>query len=97
MGHKVGGGGGSPTHGHAREVSAVKILVFVIFNLNGSLFYTLTPSKWPPLSAEKLCLSLSHLVPEILGPKVGPIITKMYYLTDFKHFVDIFLLDFLSN
>ncbi len=24
-----------------------------------------------PLSAEKIGLSLSHLVPEILGPKVG--------------------------
>ncbi len=27
----------------------------------------------PPFSAEKIGLSLSHLVPEILGPKVGVI------------------------
>ncbi len=34
-----------------------------------SLFYTSTQSDWPPLSAEKNCLPLSHLVPEKLGPK----------------------------
>ncbi len=27
--------------------------------------------RWPPLSAEKLSLSISHLVPEILGHKGG--------------------------
>ncbi len=34
-------------------------------------FYTITQSDSPPLSAEKIGLSLSHLVPEILGPNVG--------------------------
>ncbi len=33
--------------------------------------YILTQSAWPTRSAEKIGLSLSHLVPEILGPKVG--------------------------
>ncbi len=45
--------------------------VFWIFNLIGSLFYTSAQSDWPPISAEKIGLSLSHLVPEKLGPKVG--------------------------
>ncbi len=42
--------------------------VIFIFNPIGSLFYTSTQSD---VSAEKIGLSLSHLVPEILGPKVG--------------------------
>ncbi len=45
--------------------------IFVIFNPNRSLFYTSSQSDWPPLSVEKIGLSLSHLVPEILGPKFG--------------------------
>ncbi len=40
----------------------------------GSLFHTSTQSDWPPLSAEKIGLSLSHLVPEILGTKVDVIV-----------------------
>ncbi len=51
-----------------------------------------TQYDWHPLSIEKISLSLSHLVPEILRPKVGLFFTKMYYLTDFKHFVSIFSL-----
>ncbi len=50
--------------------SAVMPLVLGIFISIGSLFYTSTHSDWPPLSAEKIGLSLSHLVPEILGSKV---------------------------
>ncbi len=42
-------------------------------------------------TTSSVCL-LSHLVPEILGPEVGLIFHKMYYLTDFKHFVSIFSL-----
>ncbi len=70
--------------------------VFEIFDLIGSIFYTSTQSDWPPFSAEKIGLSLSHLVPEILGPKIGGIFSKMYYLTDLKHFVSISL-HFRSN
>ncbi len=47
--------------------------VFGIINPIGSIFYTSTQSDWPPFSAEKIGLSLSHLVPEILGAKVGVI------------------------
>ncbi len=42
----------------------------------------------------KISLSLSHVVPEILGPKVGLFLTKMYYLAVFKHFVSIFFFIF---
>ncbi len=42
-----------------------------IFYLLGSLFYTSARSDWSPLSAEKNGLSLSHLVSDILGHKVG--------------------------
>ncbi len=48
----------------------------------------------PIFLQKKIDLFLSHLVPEILGPKVGPFFTKMYYLIDFKHFVSIFSLIF---
>ncbi len=46
-------------------------------------FYTSTRSDWPPLSAEKIGLSLPHLVPEILGPKVGLILTQNVLLNSF--------------
>ncbi len=39
--------------------------VLGIFNLIGSICYTSTQSDLPPLSADKIGLSLSHLVPEI--------------------------------
>ncbi len=41
------------------------------FNPPGSLFYTSTQFDLPPLSAKKIGLPLSHLVPEILRPKIG--------------------------
>ncbi len=47
-----------------------------------------------PLFCRKIGLSLSHLVPEILRLKLVYYFTKMYYLTDFKHFVSIFSLTF---
>ncbi len=71
--------------------------VFIIFDLIGSLFYASSQSDWHPLSAEKSSLSLLHLVPEILGPKVVLISTKMFCLTVFKHFDINFLLDFRSS
>ncbi len=37
----------------------------------------------------KISVCLSHLVPEILGPKAGLIFTKMYYLIVFRHFISI--------
>ncbi len=46
-------------------------VIFEMFNLIGSLFYAPSRSDLLHLSAEKIGLSLSHLVPEIHGPKVG--------------------------
>ncbi len=68
-------------------------LAAALFDPIGSLLYA-SWSDWPPLSAEKNGLSLPHLVPEILGSKVGLIFHKMYYLTVFKHFVSILCLIF---
>ncbi len=66
--------------------------IFEIFNVIGFLFYRSPWSDWPPLSAKKIIsLSLAHLVPEIIQPKVGLIfLPKIYYLTLFKLFVSIF-------
>ncbi len=68
--------------------------VLGIYYLIESPFCTTAQSDWPPLYVEKISLSLSHLVPEILGPNVALIFTKIYYLTDFKHFASIFSLIF---
>ncbi len=68
--------------------------MFEMFDPIGSLFYAPTWSDCPPLSAGKVSLSLSHLVPEILGPKFGLMFHQMYYLTLFKHFVSSFSLIF---
>ncbi len=68
--------------------------MFEMFDPIGSLFYAPTWSDCPPLSAGKISLSLSHLVPEILGPKFGLMFHQMYYLTLFKHFVSSFSLIF---
>ncbi len=69
--------------------SAMITPVLVIFTPIGSLFHTSTQSNWPSLSAEKIGLSLSHLVPDTLGPKVGLILNQNVFLPDFKHFVSI--------
>ncbi len=45
--------------------------VLVIVDPIWSLLYSATRSDCPPLSAEKISLCLSHLVPEIHGHKVG--------------------------
>ncbi len=59
-----------------------------IFNPTSSLFYTSTQSNWPPPphSVEKIGLSLSHLLPEILGPKVGLIFYQNVLFNRFKVF-----------
>ncbi len=67
---------------------------FVIFNPIGPYFMPYHDPTDPIFLQKKISLSLSHVVPEILGPKVGLIVTKMYYLTVFKHFVSIFSLIF---
>ncbi len=49
------------------------------------------------LSTEKICLSLSHLVPEILGPKFGLIFHQNIVFNRFQAFCIKFLLEFQSN
>ncbi len=46
---------------------------------------------------KKIGLSVSHLVPEILGPKVGLIVHQNVLFNRFKAFCINFLLDFQSN
>ncbi len=58
----------------------------LFFNPIGYLFYTSTQSDWPPLSAKKIGLSLSHLVPEIQGPKVGLIFQQTVLFNRSKAF-----------
>ncbi len=41
---------------------------------------------------KKIGLSLSHLVPEIFGPKVGLIFHQNVFLKLFKHFISTFSL-----
>ncbi len=60
--------------------------ILVIFNPIGSLSYTATRSDGPPLSAEKISLSLSHLVPEILGPKIVLFFHQNVLFNRFKEF-----------
>ncbi len=62
--------------------------VLGICNVFGALFFYLNTIRLTP------SLFLSHLVPEIVGPNVELMSTKIYYLTDFKHFVSIFSLIF---
>ncbi len=61
---------GTPILGHSKEVPAMMTPVFGIFNSIGSLFYTPTQSDCPQFLHKKIGFSLSHLVPEIRGPKV---------------------------
>ncbi len=85
-------GVGTPILGHGREVPRWLPCLWVF--QSDALCYSYVQSDWPALSAEKIGLSLSHLISEILGHKVGLIFTKMYYLTDFKYFVSISALIF---
>ncbi len=68
----------------------VRTPVFGIFN---PILYIIMISFIDTLFLhKKIGLSLSHLVPEILGPKVGQLFHQN--VTDFKHFVSIFSLIF---
>ncbi len=60
--------------------------VLGIFNPIGSLFYTSTQSDCPLFLQKKIGFSLSHLVPEILGPKVGLIFHQNVLFNRFKAF-----------
>ncbi len=59
--------------------------VFDIFWSYWVPFLCQSRSYWPPLSAEKT-LSLSHLVPEIIWAKIGPIFHKNLSFDHFETF-----------
>ncbi len=52
-----------------------------------------TRSYWPPLSTEKISLSLSHSVPEIIWAKIGLIFHKNLSFDHFETFCTNFLHD----
>ncbi len=77
--------------------SALLPPIFDIFQSHWVPFVCTTRYYWPSLSAEKNCLSLSHLVPELIWPKVG--VFYFYPNLSFDTFNAIctnFLLDFRS-
>ncbi len=90
----VGGrvrGGGTPIFEHGGEL----LLYCDIFRSYWVPFLCPTRSSWPPLRAEQIGLSLSHLVPEKIWPKVCLFcFTKIYHLTLLKQFIPIFSLIF---
>ncbi len=67
------------------------------FDPIGSQFHAPSRSDWPSLSAEKIGLSLSHLVSEIFGPKFGLIFQQNWLFNCFYAFCINFLIDFQSN
>ncbi len=78
--------------------SALLTHVFDIFRSHWVPFLCPTRSYWPHFSAEKIGLSLSHLVPEVIWPKVGLKFHTNLSFDHFEAFVPIFfLLDFRSN
>ncbi len=68
--------------------------VFAISRCQWVPFLCPTRSYWPPLLAEEIGLSLSHLEPEIISPKVGLIVHKNLSFDHFEAFCTNFLLDF---
>ncbi len=66
------------------------------FNPIGCLFYTSTQSDWPRFCRKK-GLSLSHLIPEILGLKVGLIFHKNVFFKRFLSILYLFSFNFRSN
>ncbi len=74
--------------------SALLTPVFDIFRSHWVPFLSPTRSYCPPLSAEKIGLSLSHLVREIIWSKVGQKFHKNLSFDHFEAFVPIFSLIF---
>ncbi len=62
--------GGTPILRHGRKVLRVMTPLFVILIRCGPYCMVL-PDRLTPLSAEKISLCLSHLVPDIRGHKFG--------------------------
>ncbi len=62
--------GGNPIIGHGRSGSTVTSTIFQIFRSNSVAPYFMPDLTELPFPQNKIGLSLSHLVPEILEPKI---------------------------
>ncbi len=71
--------------------------IFGIFNPTGFLFYTSTQSDWPLFLQKIISLSLSHLVPQILGPKYGLMFHQNVLFNRFKAFCIHLTFNFLCS
>ncbi len=89
------GGGALPNLKMVENFHSIDPCFFTFFRSHWVPFLCPTRSYWPPLSAEKIGLSLSHLVPDIIWPKVGLFFTNICHLTLLKQFVPIFSLIFV--
>ncbi len=76
--------------------SLIDPYIFTFSNLGVSSLHGPTWSHWPPLSAEKICLFLSHLVPKIIGLKIALILHQNLSSDSFKSFCSKFILAFTS-
>ncbi len=94
--YEPGGEGGHSRTWRWSGTSTLLTPVFDIFQCHWVLLLCPTRSYWPPLSAEKICLSLSHSVPEIIWPKVGQFFHKNLSFDTFEAICTTFLLDFQS-
>ncbi len=81
----MAGGGGLPYLGMVGRFCGIDPQFFLkrYFDPNGSLCYASSQSDWPPISAEKIGLSLSYLVSELLRPKVGLIVPQNLFFNSF--------------
>ncbi len=76
---------GTPIFEGGRELPQDWPLFLTFSDPIGSLLWP-TWSYWPPFSGEKIRLSLSHLVPEIIWPKVGQICQQNLSFDRFQAF-----------
>ncbi len=88
------GGGGPSYTWRWGGTSALLTPVFWHFPIPLAPFFMPNSILLTPLSAEKICLPLSHSVPEIIWPKVGLNFHKNLSFDHFEAFVPIFSLTF---
>ncbi len=86
------GGGSTPIHEGSRELPSNLPTFLTFSDSEGSSLYGLTWSHCPPISPKANSLSLSHLVPKIIEPKVGLIFCRNLYFIVLMHFITNFSL-----
>ncbi len=88
------GGGGTPILEHGWELPVYWPPFLTFFDPIGSFFYIQLDLIDPIFLQKKIGLSLSHLVPEVIWPKVGLHFHKNLSFDHFEAFVPIFSLIF---